>query len=74
MTAIYCQRPGYVSKKSSVDDLVMIEKDEVLGLFERVKVLDSNFDMLQSATQIKLEDEHNNYEQAIAEFKGRFTS
>ena len=34
----------------------MIEKDEVLGLFERVKVLDSNFDMLQSATQIKLED------------------
>lgn len=66
VTAIYCQRPDYVSKKSSGDELVMIEKDEVLGLFERVKVLDSNVDMLQSATLYKLEDEHKNYEKAIA--------
>ena len=61
MTALYCQRPGYVSKKSSSDEMIMIEKDEVLGLFEKVKVLDSNFDMLQSSTQIKLEDEHKKY-------------
>lgn len=33
----------------------MIEKDEILNLFEKVKVIESNFDILTAATHIKLD-------------------
>lgn len=39
----------------------MIEKDEILNLFEKVKVVESNFDILTTATHIKLEEERYNY-------------
>jgi len=39
----------------------MIEKDEILNLFEKVKLVESNFDILTAATHIKLEEERHNY-------------
>jgi hypothetical protein len=34
----------------------MVERDEILTVFDKCKILESNFDMLQNATQIKLEE------------------
>jgi hypothetical protein len=32
----------------------MVERDEILTVFDKLKILESNFDMLQTATQVKL--------------------
>lgn len=39
----------------------MIEKDEILAMFDKVKFISSNFDILTAATHIKLEEERHNY-------------
>jgi hypothetical protein len=45
----------------------------VLGVFDKIKSLDVNLDMLQSATQVKLEEEKAHYEDALAQFKAQYT-
>jgi hypothetical protein len=55
ITVLTCNRTNRPSKKSPTESIVMIEKDDILSLFEKVKVIENNYDMLTSATQIKLE-------------------
>lgn len=45
-----------------------------MGLLEKVKSLETNFELLQTATQVKLEEERNNYQLSLATFKDRFAS
>jgi len=33
----------------------MVEKDEILEFYDKIKLLESNFEMLQAATQVRLE-------------------
>lgn len=47
----------------------MIEKDQVVSFFDKVKYIDSNYEALVNGTQVKLEDERNRYEKAIEEHK-----
>lgn len=49
----------------------MVERDDIQGAFDKIKILESNFDMLQTATQVKLEEEKNNYEAALEKFKAQ---
>lgn len=51
---------------------MQIEKDEVLKLFEKVKMLESNLEILQSTTQVKLDEERNNYHSALNRFVEQF--
>ncbi len=71
IVVLECIRQGH-QKRANDTDIVMVERDEILTLFDKLKILESNFDMLQTATQVKLEEEKNNYEGAIHKLKAKF--
>ena len=73
LTILNCQKDD--SNKGQVstdDDIVMVQRDQIMDFYQRIKLLENNFQMLQSATQIKLEEEKTNYENAINKFKKQF--
>jgi hypothetical protein len=43
-----------VQKRVSENDVVIVDREEIIAAFDKIKYLDSHFDMLQTATQIKL--------------------
>jgi hypothetical protein len=51
---LHCARQNQTSNKTSADEVVMVERDEIVEFYDKVKLLEGNFEMLQSATQIKL--------------------
>ena len=50
----------------------MVQRDQILNFFEKVKKLESDYDILISTTQIKLEEEKNKYESSLEKFKEQF--
>lgn len=66
-----CIRQGH-QKRANDNDIVMVERDQILTIFDKLKILESNFDMLQTATQVKLEEQKNNYQAAIRKLKEKF--
>jgi hypothetical protein len=55
ITVLRCERSAPTSKKGGGEDIVMVERDEMLSFFEKVKTVESSFDILTTATQAKLE-------------------
>jgi hypothetical protein len=53
IVVLECIRQGH-QKRANDNDIVMVERDEILTIFDKLKILESNFDMLQTATQVKL--------------------
>jgi hypothetical protein len=65
VTVLRCERPSPPSKKSSGEDVVMVERDEVLSMFEKVRIIESSHEILTTTTQAKLEEEKQKYQAAI---------
>lgn len=43
----------------------MVERDEVVGMFEKVRLIEGSYEILTTACQAKLEEEKQKYQAAI---------
>lgn len=67
-----CLRENHIKKQGEGDEIVMVERDEILEFYDKIKIIECNFEMLQSTTQVKLEEEKNNYEKATKTLQSKF--
>ena len=48
------ERNSAPNKKQSGEEIVMVERDEVLSMFEKVRMIESSYEILTTASQAKL--------------------
>jgi hypothetical protein len=66
------RRDSERQRQRFVDDVVLIEREEVTSLFEKVREIESRFDLMTSNSSIKLEEEKQNYERAIERLRQKY--
>ena len=55
------ERKSEAQKHKIGEDVVLIEKEEITAVFERMKEIENRFDALSNKYTLKIEEEKNNY-------------
>ena len=69
---MHCDRAHQPTNKPSGEEIVLLERDEVVSVFERVKMLEGRLEVLAANATTRLDDEKKRYSEAIEELKSNF--
>lgn len=53
------------AKPELAENIILVQKEEVNKFFDKVKLLEGQFDQLQTATTIKLDEERKKYNDSL---------
>lgn len=61
-----------VGRTKPTEEVVMIEKEEIISLFEKVREVESHFETLTTNAAIRSEEERQNYQNGIAQLREKY--